>query len=110
MKIDQFIVHGAIDEKTRCEHYQTKKDIIAIKFFCCDAYFPCYLCHQKYGCGKGAVWPKKEFGKKAVLCGSCKNELTIQAYRDCRNTCPYCEAQFNSGCLLHHHLYFEKDT
>lgn len=42
-------IYGAtIDNETRCTHYHTPLDIIAIKFKCCDKYYPCYKCHNEY--------------------------------------------------------------
>ncbi len=36
-------VYGSlIDTETRCRHYFTEEDIIAIKFKCCNKYYPCY--------------------------------------------------------------------
>lgn len=33
-------VHGiSVDDKTRCEHYHSLLDIIAIKFKCCGKYY-----------------------------------------------------------------------
>lgn len=37
-------VYGSlIDTETRCRHYFTEEDIIAIKFKCCNKYYPCYM-------------------------------------------------------------------
>ncbi|GGB37633.1 hypothetical protein GCM10011409_13860 [Lentibacillus populi] len=100
-------VHGAIDTETRCRHYHGENDRIAIKFYCCGEYFACYKCHVEKGCGYTKVWPQAEFGRRAVLCGACGTELTIQAYLDSGALCPECGAGFNPGCALHQHLYFE---
>jgi uncharacterized CHY-type Zn-finger protein len=99
---------NVIDSETRCTHYHSDLDIIAIKFYCCDTYFPCFQCHVESGCGNPRVWPKKEFSEKAVLCGKCKNELTVNQYKDSGYVCPICQAKFNPGCGLHWELYFEK--
>ncbi|PKR83390.1 CHY zinc finger protein [Heyndrickxia camelliae] len=96
-----------VDEETRCTHYHTEKDRIAIKFFCCQTYYPCYQCHEEHGCGHSAVWPRKDFDQKAILCGTCGTELTIIQYMDCDYRCPKCNEDFNPGCHLHRHLYFE---
>ena len=37
-----------VDEHTRCEHYATELDIIAIRFACCDRYYPCHHCHSEW--------------------------------------------------------------
>lgn len=100
-------VKGAIDNETRCKHYHMDNDRIAIKFYCCGEYFPCYQCHEEHGCGKIEVWPKTKFEEKAILCGSCGKELTIQAYLDSGYHCPTCQGKFNPNCYFHYHLYFE---
>ncbi|WP_164667976.1 CHY zinc finger protein [Virgibacillus doumboii] len=100
-------IKGAIDNETRCEHYHDKNDRIAIKFYCCGEYYPCYHCHKQYGCSDTKVWPREEFDQHAVLCGSCNTELTINEYLGSRNRCPSCGSSFNPGCSLHYHLYFE---
>lgn len=41
-------IHGlTVDNESRCEHYHTPLDIIAIKFKCCDKFYPCYKCHNE---------------------------------------------------------------
>ncbi|ASK62617.1 hypothetical protein CFK37_10860 [Virgibacillus phasianinus] len=100
-------VIGSIDHETRCKHYHTERDRIAIKFYCCGQYYPCYQCHAEHGCGNPEVWPKSMYNQQAVLCGACGTELTIQQYLDSGSVCPSCHASFNPGCSLHAHLYFE---
>ena len=106
MKIHGIVVKGAIDRETRCQHYHTKKDRIAIKFYCCNMYYPCYECHEAFGCGKSTVWPRELFHKKAILCGACGTQLTITQYLMCNDECPDCQASFNPGCSQHTSLYF----
>lgn len=102
------VVYGKpVDNQTRCVHYQTSLDIIAIKFKCCDTYFPCYSCHEETTNHEAQVWPVQEFNQKAILCGVCGNELSISDYMACDNTCPKCSSLFNPGCKNHYHLYFE---
>ncbi len=96
-----------IDSKTRCEHYYSEKDIIAIKFKCCDTYYPCFECHQEFTNHKSQVWKKNEFETLAILCGNCKQEISIQAYMQSNHQCPNCQASFNPNCSKHYHLYFE---
>lgn len=41
-------VYGqSIDKQTRCIHWHSALDVIAIKFKCCDKYYPCFSCHEK---------------------------------------------------------------
>ncbi|RNF40295.1 CHY zinc finger protein [Planococcus salinus] len=95
-----------VDEETRCRHYHSEIDRIAIKFYCCGQYYACFACHQATGCGKPKVWPAGSFDQKAVLCGGCGHELSVTEYLQCQSTCPNCAASFNPGCSLHKHLYF----
>ncbi|MEY8749355.1 CHY zinc finger protein [Alkalicoccobacillus gibsonii] len=97
-----------VDEQTRCIHYHSETDIIAIKFKCCGHYYPCYQCHNECEDHQIEVWPEVEFHRKAILCGVCKTELTIEQYKNCDHTCPFCSSFFNEGCLLHSHIYFQK--
>ncbi|GEN45977.1 CHY zinc finger protein [Alkalibacillus haloalkaliphilus] len=100
-------VFGSIDQETRCNHYNTEVDRIAIKFKCCKEYFPCYKCHEEHTSHAIEKWAKDERDTKAILCGSCGNELTIHEYTNHGTHCPKCNAQFNINCQMHYHLYFE---
>ncbi|WP_245732850.1 CHY zinc finger protein [Salinibacillus kushneri] len=95
------------DKHTRCEHYHEERDIIAIKFKCCNTYYPCYKCHQEEADHPIKLWSKDEFSQKAILCGACGYELTIRDYVNGHSSCPKCKASFNPGCKYHNHLYFE---
>ncbi|OZM57190.1 hypothetical protein CIB95_06915 [Lottiidibacillus patelloidae] len=97
-----------IDTNTRCVHYHSTQDIIAIKFKCCNKYYPCYSCHQESERHEATPWPKEDFSKPAIYCGACKNELTIACYLNNTYHCPVCRAKFNPNCELHHDLYFKK--
>lgn len=96
-----------VDNQTRCVHWHSELDIIAIKFKCCDKYYPCFSCHEEEADHEHQVWPKAEFDQKAILCGVCGNELSIADYMASNNTCPTCKSGFNPGCSKHYHLYFE---
>ncbi|MGZ3838387.1 MAG: CHY zinc finger protein [Flavisolibacter sp.] len=96
-----------IDETTRCVHYHSPLDVIAIKFRCCQAYYPCYACHEGETDHPVQRWPELEFDTLAVLCGCCQKEMTIREYLSSNNQCPSCGASFNPKCRNHHHLYFQ---
>lgn len=102
MKIYGFVV----DNETRCVHYHGEKDVVAVKFKCCNRYYPCYRCHEETADHEIIRWSEEEFDTKAVLCGSCKTELPIYEYM---NTvcCPSCGHPFNKGCRPHYPLYFQ---
>lgn len=97
----------SVDKQTRCVHWHSQLDIIAIKFKCCDKYYPCFSCHEEEADHQHEVWPQSEFDEKAILCGACGKELSIKDYMASDNTCPHCAASFNPGCSNHYHLYFE---
>jgi uncharacterized CHY-type Zn-finger protein len=99
-----------VDPQTRCRHYRSPIDIIAIKFKCCGGWFPCFECHAALSDHQAAVWPLDEYDQRAILCGNCRYQLTVSEYLDCRSVCPKCLAQFNPGCANHYHLYFEEDS
>ncbi len=94
-----------IDSDTRCKHWNSKLDIIAIKLACCQKYYPCYLCHEENEYHKIEQWNNDE---KAILCGVCKNDLLISEYLKCDNKCPSCKSDFNPNCQKHYLFYFNK--
>jgi uncharacterized CHY-type Zn-finger protein len=95
------------DNQTRCLHYHSDLDIIAIKFKCCNTYYPCYQCHEEEANHAPMVWQKDELETVAILCGVCQTEMTIDAYLDSNAACPHCRSDFNPKCANHYHLYFE---
>ena len=101
-------VYGSnVDSQTRCAHYHSAIDIIAIKFKCCERWFPCFECHAEVVSHTPAVWAVGEFDTPAVLCGGCGHQLSVAEYLDCDSVCPKCHHGFNPGCARHRHLYFE---
>lgn len=94
-----------IDAQTRCVHYGTELDIVAIKFRCCGEYYPCHLCHEECAGHEAEQWHLDEYDRTAILCGVCSTELTIAEYR-AADRCPSCASAFNPRCALHAHLYF----
>jgi uncharacterized CHY-type Zn-finger protein len=101
------LVHGAaVDDATRCVHYRGATDIIAIKFRCCDRFYPCFQCHADDTAHPTERWSPTENAELAILCGACGHLLSIAEYRGVSG-CPRCGSAFNDGCRLHAHLYFE---
>lgn len=100
-------VTGAIDPHTRCRHYHAEKDIIAIKFKCCDTYYSCFFCHEEEAGHAHNVWNETEFNRLAILCGNCDTELTIHQYLESYYKCPTCHSAFNPRCKNHYPFYFE---
>ena len=106
MTSDRPHVRGAlVDTETRCVHYATPLDVIAIEFACCGEFYPCHLCHAAEAGHPAARWPVSASGQRAILCGVCGHLLTIHEYSGAES-CPGCAARFNPGCKLHWDLYF----
>lgn len=100
-------VYGHIvDHQTRCKHYAGAKDIIAIRFKCCNKYYPCYKCHNEFEDHPISTWKKSEYNERAILCGICKTEHSVSLYLD-EGKCIHCHSEFNENCNKHYHLYFE---
>lgn len=111
--VDPVRIHGTpvygvdVQPDTRCAHYHGRTDIIAIRFPCCDRFYPCHACHQAAADHDLARWPASAVEEPAVLCGQCGTVLSIRQYLLSSDTCPECSSAFNPGCMRHHHLYFE---
>jgi len=61
-----------IQAQTQCVHYHSPRDIIAIKFKCCQKYYCCFYCHQEMAKNYDAQqWQCHEFDIMALLCGKC---------------------------------------
>jgi uncharacterized CHY-type Zn-finger protein len=96
-----------LDAETRCLHYHSPLDIIAIKMACCNTYYACKDCHEALADHPIKPWPHTASNTHAILCGACKTELTIHEYMQSNNICPHCASAFNPGCRNHYHVYFE---
>lgn len=100
------VLGKVVDEQTRCEHYRTPLDIVAIRFACCLEYYPCHACHDETAGHPAAQWPRTARQERAILCGACGTQLTIASYLDV-TACPACAAPFNPRCALHRERYFQ---
>lgn len=97
-----------VDPETRCVHYDSPRDVVAIRFACCDTFYPCFECHEAVADHDAAVWPAGSEEEPAVLCGVCGRVLTVREYVADDDACPDCGADFNPGCREHYPLYFHE--
>jgi uncharacterized CHY-type Zn-finger protein len=106
-RVGEAAVRGVdLDDETRCTHYDTDRDVVAIRFRCCDEFYACIECHDALADHDPQVWARDAFDEAAVLCGVCGTALSIRAYLDADDACPECGAAFNPGCAAHSHHYF----
>jgi uncharacterized CHY-type Zn-finger protein len=127
----------AVDPETRCAHWDDPVDVVALRFGCCETYYPCDACHDAATDHEAEPWPRDRFGDPAVLCGVCGATLSASEYLDGGDethlgddseghglsgdrassddgraepdgdACPRCGADFNPGCRAHRDRYFE---
>jgi len=101
-------VHGVdVDPASRCAHYHSPRDVVAIRMKCCGHYYACKDCHAALAGHAVQRWPRDERDARAVMCGVCGTEMRIRDYLESAEACPACNAPFNPGCRAHHHFYFE---
>ena len=96
-----------VDSETRCAHWDDAVDVVALRFGCCETYYPCDACHDAATDHEAVPWPRERFDEPAVLCGVCRTALTAREYLNGDDACPACGAAFNPGCRKHRDRYFE---
>ena len=96
-----------VDQQTRCVHYHSELDVVALKCFECQKYYPCFQCHNEAENHQFAPYPENLTEDKVVLCGVCQHELRIAEYKH-QPACPYCQHPFNPKCAAHYDLYFKQ--
>lgn len=95
-----------VDPHSRCAHYASDRDVLAIAFACCGTFYSCAECHAAVADHDAEVWPKASWDESALLCGACGSTFAVEAYLDDPLSCPACGAAFNPGCRDHHGRYF----
>jgi len=105
-EVDGHIVRGLdVDPETRCAHYDTDRDAVALLFACCEAYYPCFRCHEEVA-DHDAERLSVDESAPAVLCGACGATFPPRAFVDGDHACPDCGAAFNPACADHYDRYF----
>ena len=118
-----------VDPETRCVHWESELDVVALRFGCCGTFSPCHACHAETADHDPEPWPRARFDEPAVLCGACGATLSARVYLDGEalrasgsegrshsgsrakpddDACPACGAAFNPGCRRHRDRYFER--
>lgn len=100
------VLGATVDDQTRCVHYRSDLDVVAMQFHCCREFYPCFRCHAEATDHPPSAWPREHFDTHAVICGVCRETMAISTYLDAES-CPACDAAFNPGCALHSSIYFD---
>lgn len=101
------VVRGVdVGPETRCAHYDGERDVIALRFGCCETFSPCHACHEAVADHPAEPWPSERFDEPAVICGACGTTLSAATYLAADHSCPACDAAFNPGCRAHYDSYF----
>ncbi|MFC8730854.1 CHY zinc finger protein [Luteimicrobium sp. NPDC057192] len=99
-------VRGAVvDDETRCIHWSSPLDVVALRFWCCAVWYPCFECHEDDADHPARPRPRSAWDEPSALCGVCGHVMTTPEYR-ASDACSRCAAPFNPGCRTHAHLYF----
>lgn len=105
--IHQTAVYGVeVGPKTECIHWHSARDVIAIRFCCCNRFYSCIDCHQALEDHPPIAWLADQADQETVLCGACGALLTTREYLNSGSECPHCGAEFNPNCARHHNFYF----
>lgn len=103
---NQHVRRLEVSQHTGCLHYNSTFDVISIKCKDCNQYYACYECHIALADHPFGRWHPEEFDTKAILCGRCSAEMTIEQYLSCNSLCMYCKTSLNPNCKTHWSLYF----
>ena len=96
-----------VDDQSRCQHYHSTLDIVALKCSGCLKYYACYQCHDSLEEHSFRAYPCQLKQDKVLICGVCRHEMTIEEYQQAL-VCSHCHSAFNPACSKHYDIYFEK--
>lgn len=78
-----------VDKQTRCIHYHSKLDIIALQCYDCKKYYACYWCHDSLENHIFEPYPLSLIQDKPILCGVCLKLLTYKQYKESLSVAPF---------------------
>jgi uncharacterized CHY-type Zn-finger protein len=98
-------------EHSRCQHYHSKLDVLALESSCCNKFYACVKCHDELEDHTLIPWhADTSLNRHALMCGVCEKTFSILSYTTkSSQCCPYCCAAFNPNCKKHWHMYFSKE-
>ena len=89
---------------SRCTHWHSELDVLAIQAPCCGKYYACASCHDACEDHSLRPWPASTpVEQDALLCGVCRHNYSIREYISGSEppSCPECGVNMNPGCKLH---------
>ena len=87
-----------LSEKTRCEHWHSALDILALKAACCNRFYACHSCHSACEEHDWLPWPADtSLDMMGLLCGACSKTFSLKQYLSGSSKCPHCDSPFNPG-------------
>lgn len=103
------LVRGVeVDAESRCAHWRSAVDVVAMRFRCCGEYYGCHICHEAVAGHAAQRWETvRDADEMVAMCGVCGGEFTLAAYLTTSDRCPACGTGWNPGCVKHRDLYFE---
>ena len=105
---DQRVQGLRLDSQSRCAHWHSELDIVALRMPGDEVFYACYECYEAIHHKLPPRWKKEDFDEaEAILCGNCGTVMNVRTYLNSNNQCPTCQAAFNPGCAKHYHFYFE---
>lgn len=90
--------------ESRCAHWNSELDVLAIQAPCCQKFYACASCHDACENHSFNPWPSStSLEQNALLCGVCRHSYSIREYINGTESpsCPACGASMNPGCKLH---------
>lgn len=90
--------------ESRCSHWHSELDVLAIQAPCCQKFYACASCHDACEDHSLEPWPSStSVEHNALLCGVCRHSYSIRAYINGPEPprCQACGVDMNPGCKLH---------
>ena len=95
--------------QSRCAHWHSDLDVLALQSPCCSKFYACATCHDALEDHPLQPWPADtKLSTKVLLCGVCEATFSAGQYLSGDKFCPdpACAAPFNPGCRKHWHVHF----
>lgn len=97
-----------VDGESRCAHWRSSVDVVAMRFKCCGAFYGCAGCHVAVAGHAPERWDvRRDRDEIVAMCGVCGTQYPLKGYLANGDACSTCGADWNPGCRKHRELYFK---